>query len=213
MEDLIPTGEPDVKRDIVVIDSAGVMTTTFKHTSAFASKVQAHWRRNPIDFDGDGNYELLASFQANRDSITTTNITWNASTSAWDTVVTKVVNPKSWAAMRIEFGGVGTGIETHDITFVTPDDYSLEQNYPNPFNPSTTIRFNLPISKQVTVRVYNLMGQVVKTLVDNEMRSAGSHSVVWDGTNEAGHKVASGQYVYRLRLNGQVKSKIMTLLK
>ncbi|MDQ7052144.1 MAG: hypothetical protein Q9P14_04340 [candidate division KSB1 bacterium] len=102
-----------------------MVTTTYKHTGAFASKVQAHWNRNPIDFDGDGKYEIIASFQGNQDSITTTTYKWNEQTSSWDTTVTKIANPKSWFAMRFEFTGSPTGIyEPRDITFVTPGLHS-----------------------------------------------------------------------------------------
>ncbi len=211
---VIYTGEPDVLRDIVVRDSAGVVTTTYKNTGAFASKVQAHWNRNPIDFDGDGQYEIIASFQGNQDSITTTTYKWNEQTSTWDTTVTKIANPKSWFAMRFEYTGQPTGIyEPEEITFVTPEDYILEQNYPNPFNPSTTIEYALPIDKRVTVRIYNMMGQVVKTLVNDEFQKAGRHRVIWDGTNEAGVRVASGTYIYSLEFGKYKKTKRMMLLK
>jgi len=73
-------------------------------------------------------------------------------------------------------------------------DYELEQNYPNPFNPSTTIKFALPEAGEVRLAIYNMNGQLVRTLYSGEM-PAGRFEVEWDGKNEAGEKVASGVYL------------------
>ncbi len=86
------------------------------------------------------------------------------------------------------------------------------QNYPNPFNPTTTISFALPQSGQVTVSVYNSLGQVVKVISDG-MLSAGSHQVVWDGTDKLGHSVSSGVYFYRIDANGLSETRKMLLMK
>jgi len=88
----------------------------------------------------------------------------------------------------------------------------LFQNRPNPFNPSTIIRYNVPRRSRVTLRVYSAMGELVKTLVD-EIRPSGSGEIEWNGTNDAGGKVASGVYVYRLRAGNEIVSKKMTVLK
>lgn len=78
-----------------------------------------------------------------------------------------------------------------------PSHYALEQNYPNPFNPATTIRYALPQSARVTVKVFDLLGQQITELV-NDLKPAGSHEVAWNGTDGNGHSVASGVYFYRL---------------
>jgi hypothetical protein len=93
-----------------------------------------------------------------------------------------------------------------------PADFALAQNYPNPFNPSTVIGFALPTRQNVTLSVYNLLGQKVRTLRDEEM-DAGNHEVVWDATNEGGAKVASGVYFYKLTTEDFVDTKKMMLLK
>jgi len=93
-----------------------------------------------------------------------------------------------------------------------PEGYSLAQNYPNPFNPITNIRFNIPTAQHVTLEVINILGQRVKSLVDNEMPS-GSHTIEWDATNDQGEKVTSGMYFYRLVAGDNIISKKMTLLK
>ena len=99
-----------------------------------------------------------------------------------------------------------------DPKSVVPSGYVLKQNYPNPFNPDTRIEFTIPASEQVSVNVYNLEGRLVKTLVDQEMRS-GQHVVRWDGTNQVGTKVATGMYIYQLKTNSTVLNRRMTFVK
>ncbi|MDZ7724048.1 MAG: FlgD immunoglobulin-like domain containing protein [candidate division KSB1 bacterium] len=94
----------------------------------------------------------------------------------------------------------------------TPTELKLNPNYPNPFNPITTIRFDLPIDMRITVDIYNMNGQLVRTLI-NGQRSAGSHSVTWDGADQHGFKVASGIYIYRLQTPETSQSKRMTLAR
>jgi len=78
-----------------------------------------------------------------------------------------------------------------------PYSFVLMQNYPNPFNPSTTIRYELPALSKVTITIYNLLGQKVRTLV-NEIQNAGPQFLVWNSKNDAGASVASGVYFYRI---------------
>ncbi len=82
----------------------------------------------------------------------------------------------------------------------TPADYSLDANYPNPFNPTTTIRFALPEDSHISLRLYNALGEEIRTLVD-DIRSAGFTAVEWDGRNSNGESVASGVYFYRIQAN------------
>jgi hypothetical protein len=88
-----------------------------------------------------------------------------------------------------------------------PDRYSLEQNYPNPFNPTTNVEFNLPATTSVQLRVYNMLGQEVATLVNGTV-VAGHHAVSFDGSH-----LASGIYVYRLVAGSYVSTLKMVLLK
>ncbi len=93
-----------------------------------------------------------------------------------------------------------------------PTAFSLSQNYPNPFNPTTEISFALPSRTKVSLIVYNMLGQQVRTLVNDDM-PAGAHSVSWDGTDNSGTSVASGIYLYRLSAEGKARTKKMELLK
>jgi len=93
-----------------------------------------------------------------------------------------------------------------------PNRYVLMQNYPNPFNPSTTIKYTIPKSGVVEINVYNILGQLVKRLV-NSMQKAGSYSIVWDGKNDFGQNVSSGVYIYTMKSNSYFQLKKMILLK
>ncbi len=95
---------------------------------------------------------------------------------------------------------------------VVSSQIALEQNFPNPFNPTTDISFSLPTPAQVTLQVYNILGERVRTLADSQF-GAGSHTVAWDSNDEAGNRVASGIYFYRLRAGETVKTKKMILLQ
>ncbi len=90
--------------------------------------------------------------------------------------------------------------------------FSLSQNYPNPFNSDTWIEYDLPTMAHVALRIYNIRGQLVRTLVD-EMEAAGHFAVRWDGTNSAGQTMPAGIYFYQLECNGKIASKKMTLLR
>ena len=95
---------------------------------------------------------------------------------------------------------------------VMPKEFTLTQNYPNPFNPETKISFSLKKSSYVTLEVFNMLGQKVKTLVDKQ-KPAGFYRVSWDGTNEQGLKMSSGIYYYTIKVGSVTESKKMMLLK
>jgi hypothetical protein len=88
-----------------------------------------------------------------------------------------------------------------------PDSYDLAQNYPNPFNPSTTIRYQLPQDGMVTLKVYDILGSEVATLV-NEQKPAGRYEVNFDAS-----RLASGVYIYKLQSGSFISSRKMLLVK
>ncbi len=95
---------------------------------------------------------------------------------------------------------------------VIPDDFELFQNYPNPFNPETHIQYALPKAEQVRITIYDIQGQLVRTIV-NERKSAGTYSVVWDSKDQYDNKVPSGVYLYRLKAGSFVMTQKMILMK
>ena len=92
-----------------------------------------------------------------------------------------------------------------------PQGFALEQNYPNPFNPSTVIPYQLPTAVPVRLEVFNLLGQRIATLVDEE-RPAGFHTAQWDATDAVGQAVAAGVYIYRLMAGGEWHTRRMVLI-
>ena len=100
----------------------------------------------------------------------------------------------------------------NDDPNVIPTVTKLEGNYPNPFNPSTTVRFALKAPSATTIHIYNSKGQLVRTLVDENMK-AGNHSVVWNGIDNSGKAVSSGIYMYRMQADGVSQTRKMMLMK
>lgn len=93
-----------------------------------------------------------------------------------------------------------------------PDKFALHENYPNPFNPSTTLRFDLPEVRDLTITIYNMIGQKVKTF-NMQSTPAGYHAVKWNATNDYGDPVGAGVYLYQLQTKDFVKTRKMVLLK
>ena len=93
-----------------------------------------------------------------------------------------------------------------------PTQFTLFQNFPNPFNPTTIISYTLPNHSLVSLKIYDIIGSEVRTLISSE-QAPGVHKVEWNGRNNFGSKVASGTYIYRIRTGDFVQSKKMILLK
>ena len=113
--------------------------------------------------------------------------------------------------------GIVNDVQDDESNNTIPTDFALSQNYPNPFNPSTSIEFSVPVGANVTLTIYNLLGQIVTTLVNEEV-SAGHYSTVWNGTDGNGYQVSSGIYFYEMKANGNngtaySQMKKMVLLK
>lgn len=136
-------------------------------------------------------------------------------------ILTQMVPDEIWGADAtddyIYLAAYGAGLHIYDNPFGTvtsqqhsfkpPYDYILKQNYPNPFNPSTTIRYSIPESGNVTLKIFNTLGEEVATLVD-EFKAAGDHTVNFDAVN-----LSSGIYFYRLQSGNKIQAKKMMLLR
>ena len=109
-----------------------------------------------------------------------------------------------------QFGST-TSIDNNNQILMTPNEFKLDQNYPNPFNPSTKISWKLPVSSHQTLKVYDVLGNEVSTLVD-ENKPAGSYEVEFK-TSVANFQLASGIYFYRLQAGSFIETKKMILIK
>lgn len=96
---------------------------------------------------------------------------------------------------------------------IVPEEFELAQNFPNPFNPSTSIRFGLPQQEKVTIRIYDILGREVRTLVDDQAYRAGYHIVTWNGRDKLGLPAASGLYIYRISAGTFSQTQKMLLVK
>lgn len=103
-----------------------------------------------------------------------------------------------------------TGVEK--IGTEIPSEFELSQNYPNPFNPTTTINFSIANSASIKLVIYNILGQRIKSLI-NEQLNAGNYKVVWNGTDDSGRSVVSGNYILSLETDSFRSTKKMVLLK
>jgi hypothetical protein len=95
---------------------------------------------------------------------------------------------------------------------IQPIINTLIGNFPNPFNPETTIRFNTAKAEHVTIDIFNIRGQRIKTLL-NEYVNSGNHSIVWNGTNDNGQSVSSGVYFYQMKAGEYTSVRRMVLMK
>lgn len=121
-----------------------------------------------------------------------------------------VVVDSAWNSDSVEFPF--TEIDGFDDNTRLPFQFEISQNYPNPFNPITVIEYSVPRKAHVAIKIYNILGRHVATLV-NEDKPAGFYKVIWDGSDDCGHEVATGIYLYRFQAGSYVQTRKMMLLK
>jgi hypothetical protein len=172
-----------------------------------------------INTDGGKGWERLAQFVEIQDYWSQVNLPLNAYAGQ--------SNVRFRFHLISDWTGAGDGWYIDDVQMnfkptsvegeaaSVPLQFSLRQNYPNPFNPSTSIRYTVDsrqTSSPLTLKIYNVRGQLVRILVDGEIEP-GNHQVVWDGRDDRGEEVSSGVYLYRLAVGDEVQTKRMVLLK
>jgi hypothetical protein len=200
-------------------DTSYVLDDTVIDTIKTETPFTAYIYADNVDLDGDGNREIVLSEQSVYDSTTIREFYW-VDTSAvvppsWEpdnAQEHKIINTYRKTIRVLEYSGA-TGLVDQNYNIVTPDDYKLENNYPNPFNPTTTIKFTLPLQKKISLKIYDMLGKEVATLINNDIYEKGNFEVAWNGTNNNGAKVASGNYIATLTYGNYSKSIKMTLLK
>jgi hypothetical protein len=191
-KDEIPTG----MFDMPPAPPLGAFDARFE-TSEGGSMVQAH---------GGEGAEFTVAIQSDAYPVT---VTWNVKDASYELTaeVGSVQTMRGKGTMRISNSEVNRLFLKLTGAGELPKEFALRQNYPNPFNPSTTIKYALPTDSRVSLKLFNILGQEVLTLV-NEEQKAGYKSVEWNALN-----FASGVYFYRLQAGDFVSSKKLLLLK
>ncbi len=181
---------------IVVSDKINLMWTTLSETN----NLGFHIERSP----DEENFVPIAFVEGHGTSA----ISYN-----YQYIDDEVNSDKYYYRLKqIDFNGSYEYSDVVKVVFGVPGKFYLSQNYPNPFNPETEIKYQLPEASSVNIKVYNIMGQEIKTLFSDH-QSAGYYSIKWDGTNNMGMKVASGIYVYRLQAGSFTDIKKMVFLQ
>lgn len=163
-------------------------------------------------YDGEGAHEFSIKIQSDAYPLT---VSWKMKTAEGEVVAGSTVqSARGEGSMKIASANVER--ITLRVTGVDglPKEFALSQNYPNPFNPSTIIKYALPVDSRVTVEIYNIIGQRVRTLVA-DTQPAGYHVATWDGLNGSGHQLASGVYFLNMTakgVNGQSFNQIRKLM-
>ncbi|KAF0151618.1 MAG: hypothetical protein FD143_1751 [Ignavibacteria bacterium] len=103
-------------------------------------------------------------------------------------------------------------VQTDVKEVTTPYEFKLEQNYPNPFNPSTIISYTVPKQSRVQIKIYDVIGNEVRSLIDED-KNAGKYNILWDSRNNTGSRVTSGVYLYKIFADGFTETKKMMLVK
>ncbi|MCI0693191.1 T9SS type A sorting domain-containing protein [candidate division KSB1 bacterium] len=164
-----------------------------------------------VTTDGSGNANFKASFDtkvAPGQLITATATDPSNNTSEFSQCIAVTASSSQAATAKADQNEIETAEENAGI----PENFALFQNYPNPFNPETEIRFQLPQASHVVLKIFNTLGEEIRTLAD-EQREAGYHRVRWNGKDENGNAVASGVYLYQLRTGSYSEVRKMSLIR
>ena len=193
-------------------------------TLSFGNDTSLVMSFDSFEIDVDDPDSLLTWFAAFSDSSSDTLIFFDilgdsairiSSVPGWvgeDTLIIIVEDTSGARDSTIVLIQVTAPVGVEDHTGLIPLQFEVFQNYPNPFNPTTTIRYALPKRSDVTIEIYNLIGQLV-TRIHREGVRAGYHEERWNGVNQGGVPIASGVYIYRLRAGEYVQTRKMVLLR
>ena len=138
-------------------------------------------------------------------------ILYKASTETWSYSGVAGKTDYSWACLIRAYVSYGTSDVSEPIE-ILPSSFTLSQNYPNPFNPSTVISYQLPKQCRVQIKIYDAIGNEIRSLIDEE-KSAGKYNILWDSRNNYGARVSSGVYFYKITADGFAQTKKMILMK
>ncbi|MFH0931376.1 MAG: FlgD immunoglobulin-like domain containing protein, partial [Candidatus Zixiibacteriota bacterium] len=178
----------------------------------------ANWKTSVIGYSS-ADPDYFAEFTL--DSLKSGNFKFHNWNNYDDIIMIPTVITKTTGAFNYSYSATydSTLTEVEEIPDLLPHSFTLSQNYPNPFNPSTTIPFQVYGSQFIvhspihtTLKIYNIRGQLVRTLVDEE-KLQGDYNVIWDGKDNSGKDVTSGIYFYQLKTDNATTTKKMVLLR
>ncbi len=170
------------------------------------------WRRTQfadtyqIELSQNSDFGYVFFTTATADTVDTVSVSSQGVTFYWRVKALNVTGSSDWSDSSFVVG-------TADVPGLKrPAEYALSQNYPNPFNPTTTITYAVKQSSRVELNIYNSLGELIRTLV-NDFNSPGAYSVQWDGRDGSGKVVPSGSYFYRIKIGTFVSAKKMIYMK
>jgi hypothetical protein len=209
---LVVAGSPGISPNPIVRPDPATLTATVTDALTGGSNVvAAEWSAGVAPAAAGSGTAMSGSFGAvevNVSAAIDSNDIPPGATSLWVRGRDAAGNWGPAAELPVQVNGDATGVALDSPV----TSFAMAQNFPNPFALDTRIAFALPQSAAVDLRVYNVQGRLVKTLV-NEKVGAGRHSVNWDGTDESGRSVSSGIYFYRIVTEGDRAERKMVLLK
>ena len=168
-----------------------------------------------------GDCDSLGNFLPKRTATSYKLKYWDENTEQWVEVQDAIFDdantlffsePESLNSYYAVFYSTESATLVEDTKEITPNNFILKQNYPNPFNPTTMIEFETTEASHVKLQIFNIMGQEVKTLV-HELKPAGSYKILWNGHDNAGNLLSSGQYFYKIQLDNQAQINTMIFMK
>ena len=163
-------------------------TATYNSDNTYATELEKYYSGGILSDE----YGYSYTYDSNGNEATETDQVWNGS---------MLVNSYRYT---YSYNHVVTAIADNQNT---PTKFELSQNYPNPFNPATTIKYSVPAASFVTIKVYDILGREVASLV-NEQKAAGSYNVQFNGND-----LSSGVYLYRMQAGSFVQTKKLVLMK
>ncbi|MCF7841198.1 MAG: T9SS type A sorting domain-containing protein, partial [Candidatus Marinimicrobia bacterium] len=197
----------------VVLDEATMLSDPYDMVAAFIGN-EVRGTARPLHVPGIDEPRLFLSIQGNAGEQFPVELRiWdNDKERTYRTVETFAFTPDAHQGTVTDPVTLNqTWLGLGDPDFI-PETYMLSQNYPNPFNPTTIIGFGLPEQSRVVLRIYNILGQEVKTLVNGD-QMPGYYRLVWDGTDKFGQVQASGVYIVRMQTKEYTKIRKMVLIR
>jgi FlgD Ig-like domain len=138
-------------------------------------------------------------------------LSFTVANNVFELLIEKTSKSTGFSALVYYTNTIGTYVDGNPVSVATAD-FSLAPNYPNPFNPGTTIHYALNKAGQIRLGIYNLQGQLIRTLAEGNAQP-GAYTMVWDGSDARGNPVSSGTYYYQLQLNDAVVTHKMIKIK